>query len=1537
MNEVQPIWPTVVEPVLDEPAYIPDDPLFTDGSQWYLYDTSSAVASLNISSIWDDYNGSGVTIGIVDDGVEYDHPDLVANADPSQGRNFVGHQTTTPNDGRPYDGSDRHGTTVAGVAAGSDNSVGVVGIAYGATVAGLRIGFNADHSTSQVHAAFIEAKNFDIVNNSWGYGGYFYDNFNDEDSFGGSANPFVAINEALIDAVANGRPHGTDAGVNLGTIFVVASGNDKLTNYTNLPDQNVNYHGLTSSPYTIAVGGYIQNGTDANFSTPGAAVLLAGPASGVKSTDLVGSAGYNSGGDYVTKSGTSYAAPAVAGVAALMLEANPDLGFRDVQEIFSLSSQFGDPNDVNWMINGADDWNGGGRHVSDELGFGTLDAYNAVRLAETWDVVSTYDNMVSATVSSGTVGQILDRNTVSHTITVADQGVEVEHVVLTLNLSHLRVGELTVTLTSPDGTTSLLINKPGGGAAYASTFIDEFELTSVQYWGEDTAGDWTVTVTDSDYNGSDSSQHTGLWSSYDLTFLGSAGTEDDLYVYTSEYEGFGTVAARQTLNDTAGYDTLNLATIADGVTIDLTPGAANTLRSNPFLIGTGTVIEKAYGGDGADTFTGNAADNALFGMRGDDELVGGGGNDLLDGGDGYDTARYAGNIADYTITLNQDDSVTVEALIGLDGLDTLVNIELVQFADDTYMAGDPLLPGTGGKPPVVLPTITHSGTSASSEYIVGDGGDNVLSTGGGVWDSLDGGPGNDTYIIYNPSVSIRDTSFQGVDTVYSGAFSYNLPNFIENGIMLDSAVTLNGSFLDNYLEGNDLDNTFYAKDGNDVVKAWGGDDIIAGGPLNDVIDGGAGQDTVVFNSVLADFLITEHADGTLSVLDLVGDLGMDRLSHVEFLEFTDQTIAAPNAIADPVTGVDLNPLPHPTGYIAPAPTIAGTPDNYETATGTSGADVLWGGGGHSDTLRGNQGDDTYIITNPNVSVREYINDGDDTVVTYASSFSTQESIETVYMMWGAISFTDGDGGGTIYGNDHVNIIAARGGDDVVFGYAGDDNLDGGDGDDVLSGGAGNDQIDGGDGDDKASYAGAKADYTIVENADLSVTVTDNVGVEGVDTLFSIETLIFADGIHPIGGGEPPSSVEPGTPKPQLVLPAETHSGTGAGGETISGDGGDNVLNGHGGNWDTLEGFGGNDSYIIQSEDSLSLKEGTLDGTDTIYTDIAATFMPLHFEVAYLLDNADNISGTDFSNYIEGNDKANAIYGLDDVDELLGWGGDDRLIGGIDNDFINGGDGSDTAVFTSNLANYLIEDQGDGSFTVLDLVGKDGTDRLVEVEYLEFADQTIAAPVTGTGSSAPGPLSALPGPNNILPPGVSLSGTLESYEKIQGTGGIDVLAAGGGYLDTLIGNSGDDSYIIESESTRIKEYYNGGNDTVYSYASTLTMSANIETFYMMYGALSLTGSGHDNTIFGNKHDNTINGRNGNDILTGYEGDDILIGGGGNDTAVFQGDLADFDIVWLGGNDLEVSDVAGGGQGTDSLTQIEYLQFDDGTVDAASFFV
>ena len=92
-----------------------------------------------------------------------------------------------------------------------------------------------------------------------------------------------------------------------------------------------------------------------------------------------------------TFGGTSAASPTVAGVVALMLQANPNLGWRDVQEILSYSSRHVGSavgaarigyEDNAWTFNGADNWNGGGLHFSNDYGFGLVNTLAAVRLAE---------------------------------------------------------------------------------------------------------------------------------------------------------------------------------------------------------------------------------------------------------------------------------------------------------------------------------------------------------------------------------------------------------------------------------------------------------------------------------------------------------------------------------------------------------------------------------------------------------------------------------------------------------------------------------------------------------------------------------------------------------------------------------------------------------------------------------------------------------------------------------------------------------------------------------------------------------------------------------------------------------------------------------------------------------------------------------------------------------------------------------------------------------------------------------------------------
>ena len=156
------------------------------------------------------------------------------------------------------------------------------------------------------------------------------------------------------------------------------------------------------------VGAVQSNGLVAPYVTRGSNILVSGlngfAAEGdphnIVTTDISGAPGQNSG-DYTAGGGTSLSHPPVAGAVALMLQANPGLGWRDVQTILASSarhvggSNVGDPPSATaketdgWKFNHADDWNGGGLHFSNDYGYGLVDALAAVRMAETWKITGT--------------------------------------------------------------------------------------------------------------------------------------------------------------------------------------------------------------------------------------------------------------------------------------------------------------------------------------------------------------------------------------------------------------------------------------------------------------------------------------------------------------------------------------------------------------------------------------------------------------------------------------------------------------------------------------------------------------------------------------------------------------------------------------------------------------------------------------------------------------------------------------------------------------------------------------------------------------------------------------------------------------------------------------------------------------------------------------------------------------------------------------------------------------------------------------------
>jgi subtilisin-like proprotein convertase family protein len=582
---------------------IPTDPLFV--RQWHLQNTGQLGGSqsydLNVTGVWDDYTGLGVTVGVIDSGVDHRHADLAARYD---------HQidydaNDRDDDAAPGDSQDAHGTAVAGlIAAEAGNGVGGVGVAPGATIAGFRALDNGGPAEA-VAEAMRHQINVDVSNNSWGTRALFGDNFN--------ADTYRPVAEAMTEVVANGRD-------GLGTVLVFSASNSAEQG------NNVNYHNITSSRFGIAVGAVQADGTISHYSTPGAAVLVSGFGSGIPgnvvTTDISGSGGYDPGDFTESFNGTSAAAPMVSGVVALMLEANPQLGYRDVQEILAYSARQTTPASDGWQTNGAHDFNGGGLHVSHQFGFGLVDAHAAVRLAETWGESHTWWNEVHLTATSSPGAAIPDAGSLDDAMTVqAAQPLRIDHVEVDLDITHSWIGDLTVTLTSPTGTYSTLIAEPGVSAETPDGIQGEggirFTTTSTQHWGENADGTWRLTVTDSQGN------DVGVLQSWTLRLYGDPNTGDDRYVFTDEYAAAAAADPTRTLlSDVGGIDTVNAAAVTSDMWIDLRPGTTSWIAGVATAVDAGTVIEGAVGGDGADTIVGNASNNLVCGGRGSDVLYG---------------------------------------------------------------------------------------------------------------------------------------------------------------------------------------------------------------------------------------------------------------------------------------------------------------------------------------------------------------------------------------------------------------------------------------------------------------------------------------------------------------------------------------------------------------------------------------------------------------------------------------------------------------------------------------------------------------------------------------------------------------------------------------------------------------------------------------------------------------------------------------------------------------------------------------------------
>nr|POE48337.1 kexin [Quercus suber] len=443
------------------------DPIFQE--QWHLYNHVQVGHDINVTGVWaQGITGKNSTVCIVDDGLDMDSDDLRDNYFAAGSYDF----NDQVKDPKPRLSDDRHGTRCAGEVAAVRNNVCGVGVMYDGKVSGARILSKAISDADEAIAMNYAFQENHIYSCSWG----------PPDDGQSMEKPGVLIERAMVNGVQKGRD-------GKGSIYVFAIGNGAAN------DDNCNFDGYTNSIYSVSVGGIDREGMHPYYSEKCSAQLVVTYSSGhgdaIHTTDVGKDKCYNNHG------GTSAAGPLVAGIYGLMLEANPNLTWRDIQWITVLAAVKVDQIDE-WQQNDAV-----GKEFSHQYGYGKADAYAMVEMAKDWELVNPQAWYFSPwlhvkhDIPQGDKGLASSFDVTEDMLSQANLA-RLEHVTVTMNVQHTRRGDLSVELRSPTGMVSHLATHRRNDAAN-SGYVD-WSFMSVAHWGESGVGTWTVVVKDTNIN-----------------------------------------------------------------------------------------------------------------------------------------------------------------------------------------------------------------------------------------------------------------------------------------------------------------------------------------------------------------------------------------------------------------------------------------------------------------------------------------------------------------------------------------------------------------------------------------------------------------------------------------------------------------------------------------------------------------------------------------------------------------------------------------------------------------------------------------------------------------------------------------------------------------------------------------------------------------------------------------------------------------------------------------------------------------------------
>ncbi|KRC82486.1 M10 family metallopeptidase C-terminal domain-containing protein [Sphingomonas sp. Root241] len=954
-----------------------------------------------------------------------------------------------------------------------------------------------------------------------------------------------------------------------------------------------------------------------------------------------------------------------------------------------------------------------------------------------------------------------------------------------------------------------------------------------------------------------------------------------------------------------------------------------------FLIGSG-LGDTLIGGGGNDVIFGDyvntfntgatTADGAdvIEGGAGNDQLVGGMGNDILRGGDGDDTlvggignGTAAGLSTVYTNDGGQD------TFDGGEGSD----IAYAYYTDQTggiafdlaNVAGNSAITMGGiaaGSFTSIERVIFRGGSGAdivrgggTLDTLVGNAGDDVLDGWFGN-DTLSGGLGNDTLIGgegLDTATYVNATAGVNVDLRIAGAQDTG-----GEGIDTLSGIEyLTGSGFGDTLRGNDVfnllvDNAVAGAAGQtDSLFGYGGNDSIlvtraAGTVATNVnIDGGDGDDLLEVRSGTLSAALATNPDGlignTYAALGTTGNRYLDTVV-VDGGAGNDRIVltAVKSAVVDAGSGNDILSVSLLGAATESKHTLTlGTGQDTIQLAGTGAvASTTDHGNVVTDFKVGNAGDRFEMTTFLNGSLLGYtansnpfasghlrlLQSGTDlllqvdrdagaavngfvTLFTIANGYTGGFTAYNFDGFIGDLVLTGFASDETITGATGNDVLSGADGNDVLIGLAGNDTLDGGNGDDTLFGGEGDDVLIGGAGIDTASYS------------DAAVGVTVNLGLAGAqatgagsDTLSGIENLI----------GSAFNDVLTGA----------------AGANLLFGGAGDDRLDG-GAGADGLTGGTGDDTYVVDDAGDL-VTELIGEGIDTVESSISYT-LGAELENLVLTGTAANGTGNDFANSLTGNDLDNILRGYAGNDSLIGNGGNDTLLGGAGVDSLFGGSGNDRLDGGADgAADTLKGGIGDDIYVVgetgeiIEELGGEGRDRVVSSVSFTLGANLETLELVG---------SAQNGTGNALD------------NLIIANDARNVLDGGAG-IDTVSYEASDAGVLVRLDTVRT------GNVGFWG-----SLGGAIEDFLpdglggyatgdRLLNFENITGSAHNDQLFGNNVANVLSGGAGADLLYGDAGDDVLDGGAGRD--VLDGGNGNDKL--FGGAD---SDVLNGGDGADRL--------------------